>query len=155
MLFHWVQDWIESIAVVFVRFSNYFLLEIFSFCIFVCFSPIFEAADVTSRLRDWLWNFAFKKKKKPPIFLMSIVKFCICFVFKYGFLISRTFCVKIWRPTIECEFVWRWGWYCGRRRARIWRGRICTPYGSVYSSKVLSGDGGWKLEKRKKSADCK
>ncbi len=100
-------------------------------------------------------KFFIQKKKKTPIFLMLIVKFCIFFVFKYGFLISRTFFVKIWRPTIECEFVWRWGWYCGRRRARIDWGRIGTPYGSAYSSKVLSGDGGWKLEKRKKSADCK
>ncbi len=119
MLLQSVQDWIKSFAVLFFMvFELFFIRDFFilHFCLF--FSNFWGRWRYIALVR-LIIKFCIPKKTKRPIFLMLIVKFCICFVFKHRFLISRMFCVKIWGPTIECEFVWRWGWYCGRRRARI------------------------------------
>jgi hypothetical protein len=66
----------------FFKVFQLFLLEVFSFFIFVCFSPIFEAAELHRACKIDYKIVHSKKKKKRPIFLTLIVKFCICFVFQ-------------------------------------------------------------------------
>jgi hypothetical protein len=144
MLLRWVQDWIESFAVVFLMVFQLFFIR--DFCLFF---TIFSGSWRYIALARLIIKFCIQKKKR------LIVKFCICFVFKCRFLISRTFCVKIWRPTIECEFVWRWGWSCGRRRARIDGEELALLTAVYIRVKFCLEMGGWKLEKRKKSADCR